>query len=152
MLTQLSDVKICKTKWLCCLLMHACNFNQSYFHLIKEILNFEWVVWQKKERKTTIFSSKWHFFCFQRCIFLLSKVHFPNNTVNIQRGGRRHFPEIQLNREIHKFYPMLISIWTQRNICSKCPRQHTNAASKSMFYLFFGFCQKRILFLTPVSL
>ena len=28
----------------------------------------------------------------------------------------------------------------------------TNAASKSMFYLFFGFCQKRILILTPISL
>lgn len=34
--------------------------------------------------------------------------------------NRRHFLEIQLNREIHKFYPMLISIWTQRDICSKC--------------------------------
>lgn len=50
---------------------------------------------------------------------------FPKNIVNTQSmrlitDNRRHFLEIQLNREIHKFYPMLISIWTQRDICSKC--------------------------------
>ena len=73
MLTQLSDVKICKTKWLCCLLMHACNFNQSYFHLIKEILNFEWVEGLTEERKENnhlLFQMT--FFCFQRYIFQIT--------------------------------------------------------------------------------
>lgn len=97
------------------------------------------------KRKAAIFSPKQHSSAFKGTI--------TKNIVNTQSmrlipDNRKHFLEIQLNREINTFYPVLISIWTQKDICWKClwklSTWLTNAASGSTFFSFSQFHRKRI--------